>query len=365
MLVAAAGGLLAPWLAGCGGGEPDSSPAASPLSARESRPTRRWAAGLSTIPPQPTEGSLVASLQQLIRRADIGAQHENPPWPELLAGVPAEAIIRRDKMPVAEALRRHGLKLYVMLDPADGMSRSEEAEALRRAGRSLSDPAIQRLFGDYAATLARMVQPDYLGLAAETNLVRACAPDSLYRALVTTADQASRRVRAAGYAGPLMATVQVETAWGLLAGDGRFVGIEQDRRDFGFTDLLGLSSYPQFAFAEPEAIPGDYYQRLLPSAHTPVFVGESGWTSRTTAVGVSTPTLQRRFIERHAALLDAVRAEAWVQSFYADLDLDQWRLDEGGNLRDFASMGLVESDFSPKPALAAWDEQFSRIRRID
>jgi len=42
--------------------------------------------------------------------------------------------------------------------------------------RSLTDPAVQQVYRDYMLAVARRLNPDYIGLAAETNLIRAVAP---------------------------------------------------------------------------------------------------------------------------------------------------------------------------------------------
>ena len=60
-----------------------------------------------------------------------------------------------------------------------GWAAKSEAPALVAAHRSITEPAVQRLYRDYVRALVQMLRPDYLGLAAETNLVRAIAPRPL------------------------------------------------------------------------------------------------------------------------------------------------------------------------------------------
>jgi hypothetical protein len=208
-----------------------------------------------------------------------------------------------------------------------------------------------------------ILRPDYLGIASETNLVRAAAPGTLYDALVRVANDAAADVRAVDPDVRLFASVQVETAWGVLGGGGAYAGIDRDRIDFPFLDALGLSSYPYLGgFAEPEDLPLDYYDRLDEGSPIPMLVIEGGWTSRSLGGGsiVSTPEKQRRYIGRHAAILDRAKAVGWFQITFTDLDSTYFP--PGTILPLFAYNGLVDQDLNPKPALSAWDAIFARRR---
>lgn len=321
---------------------------------------RSWRIGMSTMPPRPDVGAFLTGIDQWSQRAEIGAIHEQLPWKELLAGVSPDAILERDKLQLVNYLRAKQLQVYLMVDPNDGLSRGEDALDLRSAGRSLAEPAIQQLYLDYVHAVAARLRPDYLGLAAETNLVRAAAPAALYDAVVLVANRAHAELRSAGFGGWVLTTAQVETAWGVLGSRAAFVGIAADRRDFAFSQVLGLSSYPQFGFDVPEAIPADYYSRLTTGSSLPAMVLEGGWTSQSTGPFVSSPAIQARYIARHADLLDSVHARALVQLFYADLDLAAYPGADVVGLQPFAHLGLTDSSFMPKPALAAWDGLFAR-----
>ena len=63
-----------------------------------------------------------------------------------------------------------------------------------------------------------------------------------------------------------------------------------------------------------------------------------------------------------AALLDSVAATAVVQTLFADLDLSTLPADLATSLAPFADIGLTNSDYSAKPALAAWDASFARSK---
>jgi hypothetical protein len=241
------------------------------------------------------------------------------------------------------------------------LDRASDAAALLAARRSLRDPAVRSLYARYVAAFASLVRPEYLGLASETNLVRAVAPASLYSALAAAGSQAAAAARAAFPAARLFATVQVETAWGRLPRAGGFAGVARDRADFPFAELLGLSSYPYLGgFGEPEELPLDYYSRLAAESPLPLMVIEGGWTSADVAGVSSTPDKQRRYIERQARLLDQAGALGVFQLTFTDLDLPTLGLPPSSILPAFAFLGLVDVSLDPKPALAAWDATFRR-----
>jgi hypothetical protein len=352
-------------LAACANG--GSSPAPPPPSPVAT--TRSWAMGFGTTPPRPTVAAVIKGIDQWSRRAEYAAIHEEVPWRDLLTGMTPDAILDRDKVQLVAYLRGKGLKLYFMADLTDGLAREQEAPQLRSLGRSLTEPEVQQAYRAYVLAVSRKLQPEVIGLAAETNLVRAAAPPSLYAAVVRTANGAAADLRAAGSSATLLASVQVETAWGVLGGGGSsgggtgYVGIERDLVDFPFAELLGLSSYPYFAFEQPEDVPLDYYRRLLAGRTQPVMVVEGGWSSASVGSVRSSPLVQARYVARHAQLLDAVAARGVIQLVYADIDTSSFPPPLPANLPLFTHIGLVGSDFDAKPALAEWDKLSARPLR--
>lgn len=348
MLAATATVAAAPMLA-CGSGG-DAAAAGA---------TRSWQMGFSPNPPRPTVQSVLQGIDLWSRRAELAIIHEELPWTDLLAGKSPDAILDDDKVALVQYLRSKGLQLVFKGDLNDGLARESEAPKLRAAGRSITEPAVQQLYRDYMLAVARKLQPAFLGLVAESNLIRVAAP-ALYPAIVKTANDTAAALRAAGITTPLMASAQVETAWGRLGGAGPFVGIATDLADFPFTQVLGLSSYPYLGWTQPEDLPLDYYSRLVAGRNLAVMVTEGGWASASGAGIVSSPSLQARYMTRHAALLDEVKAKALLQLQFADVDLSSVPPPVPANLPLFASIGLADSDFVPKPALAAWDALFAR-----
>jgi hypothetical protein len=325
-----------------------------------SNPTRTWKMGFSPNPPRIDTQAVIQGIDLWSQRAELAIIHEELPWTDLLNGMSPDAILDRDKMQLVAYLRGKNLQLAFMADLTDGLSRAEEAPLLRQAGASITDPAVRQLYRDYVLAVQRKLAPEYLGLAAETNLIRAIAPAAVYSAVVRAANDAAADLAGAGASAKLFISAQVETAWGKLGASGAYSGIEADVADFPFMQWLGLSSYPYFAFARPEDLPSDYYSRLLNGRSIPAMVTEGGWTSTSLGTIDSSADIQARYITRHAQLLDSINARAVLQLQFADLDIASLPAPVPANLPLFAAIGLSDSNFMAKPALARWDALFAR-----
>jgi hypothetical protein len=323
--------------------------------------------GFSVIPPKPDIRIAVRSMEIWTQRADAAIMHLDVPWALLLAGTSPEEALHRDGVDLEHYYRSKHLVLVVTIDVTNGLGRESEAPALVAAHRSITEPSVQRLYRNYVRALVAMLQPDYLGLAAETNLVRAIAPRPVYDAVVRMTNDAAADIRRqpSSSALPLYVSVQVETAWGKLGKQAAFVGIDQDMRDFPFMKVIGLSSYPYLGgFKDPDQIPLDYYTRVRGSRLLPVMVVEGGWPSASVGgVFSSSPEMQSRYIARQSELLDAAKAIGVFQLSFTDLDLGSFPKPQPAILPLFASLGLVNSDLRPKPTLTIWDKVYARPLR--
>lgn len=324
-------------------------------------PTRTYRMGFSGIPPRLDLPTAIASIDMWSLRADAAIISMELPWDSLLAGKSAEEMVALEQEGLANYFRSKGHELWIYLDPGNGLNRAGESEGLVRNGRSIIEPEIQAMFRRYAVVIDSMLEPEHLGLALETNLIRVASPDSLYQAIKQVANASAVDVRLSDPDVKLSVSVQVDVAWGNLSG-GVYQGVDQDFFDFPFVEELGLSSYAYLAaYAEPEDIPLDYYSRLVEGRTIPVMVTEGGWTSTSFDAIVSSEDEQRRYINRHAKLLDKAGAIAVFQLTFTDIDLSAFP--PNPILYLFATLGLVDVDLNPKPALAAWDAIFARSYR--
>jgi hypothetical protein len=307
--------------------------------------------GFSAFPPRPVQADYLRAVDMWIQRADAAILHESPPWAALLSGTSAEAAVRALNLPLVQGYKGRGLDVVFTIDLTNGLDRRSEDPTLVAMGRSLTEPAVQQAYRAYALAVANVLQPSHLGLAAETNLIRAVAPRAVYDAVVASANAAADDLRAAGFTAPLYVSVQVEVAWGRPSG--AFVGIDADRQDFPFATALGLSTYPFLGgFAEPEQVPSDYYARVN-AARLPLLVVEGGWTSAG-AFG-STPERQARWIRRQFELATQPR-RGTSSSCCSPISTRRPTASSAAlSLSPFATIGLVSTELAPKPALAEWD----------
>ena len=327
--------------------------------------SRTYRMGFSPIPPTSDFATAIASLELWTRRADGAILHVSPPWDSLLAGVPADTLVRQGQLPLARYFRAKGLDLVVMLDLTDGLDRAQEAPELRAKGRSLTEAAVQQAVRAYAVAMDTLLDPSRLGFAAETNLIRAAASPAVYAAVVQTANAAAADVRAVDPSVREYVSVQVEVAWGRLGGGPlAYAGIAQDLADFPFVQDVGLSSYPYLGgFDQPEDVPLDYYDAIARESSRPVLLVEGGWTSASLGALVSSPEEQARWITHAGALLDRARAVGWYQLTFTDLALSAFPPQPpGSSLPLFTHLGLVDTTLAPKPALTPWDAAFKRHR---
>lgn len=324
--------------------------------------TRSFRMGFSALPPRLTIPEVLRTIDSVARHADAALMVPDVPWAALLADSSAAFLVRRDQLPVAQLWRSHGFPIVTTLDVTNGLDRRTESRVLDSLGRSISEPAVQRAYREYVSAFDSIVHPDWLALAMETNLIRAAAPDSVYRAVVTMTNTAAAQLRANGSATKLMVSIQVETAWGRLAGGSTgFVGIGQDRSDFPFVQAIGLSSYPYLGgWATPEDLPLDYYARLVRERPIPMMVVEGGWTSGAVSGISSSPAIQARYIRRQMAIADSAKLLGVFQITFTDLDLASFPTPPGSILPLFAQLGVVDAQYRPKPALAAWDSVLAK-----
>jgi len=320
------------------------------------RAPRPFLMGFSAFPPRLDSTIVVAAINNWIPHADAAIMHVSPPWTALLNGVSAAAAVDDVEVPLANYYRAKGLALVFTVDATDGLNRAAEAPELVTLGRSVTDTAVQRVYRQWVTAVATHLHPDYLGLVAETNLIRAAAPDSVYQAVRVMANAAADDVQVAAVPTTLYVSVQVEIAWGRLAGPTGYQGIAQDLTDFPFVQAIGLSSYPYLAgFAVPESLPLDYYARIGQDAARPVLVVEGGWPSISVGAVTSSRALQRRYIVRQAQLLDSARARGVFQLTFYDLDTTGGNFPPSSILGWFTHLGLADSAMYPKTALTAWD----------
>ncbi|HVM88699.1 MAG TPA: hypothetical protein VMT76_10970 [Puia sp.] len=325
---------------------------------------RTYYMGFANSAPRPDLNLAIESLDLWTQRSDAAIISNEVPWDSLLSGESVEAYVLFNYKGLTDYYRSKNLKIWVYVDPENGLNRASDADALVAIGKSIAQPAMQQLYRRFVIVMDSIIQPDHLGLALETNLIRGIAPDSVYQGVKQAANAAANDIRTTDTKVKLSVSVQVDYAWGKLTG-GSYLGVGQDFSDFPFIVELGLSSYPYFDFNLPGDIPLNYYSRLVDAKTLPVFVSEGGWTSQTIngitgSIISSSSQIQADYINRQSQLLDQVNAIAVFQLSFTDIDLTGLPPSVPSSIKYFVYLGLVDVNFQPKPSLTAWDNIFKR-----
>ena len=185
--------VVASALAGCGGGSSDTP---GPSAAA----TRTYRMGFSAIPSRLDTTVLLNGIDMWSQRAELAIIHDELPWGALLAGTAPDTIIDQQYTQLVALYRMKGLRLVYVFDLDDGLSLGEDAPQLRALGRSIAEPAVQAAYRSWVLAVDRKLKPDYVGLGAETNLIRLLAPAPLYGGAVAAANGAAADLRGVGTA---------------------------------------------------------------------------------------------------------------------------------------------------------------------
>ena len=320
-------------------------------------PTRTYRMGFMSSAPRPDFNEFIQSLNIWTAHSDATIISTEVPWDSLINGEDPITFVRDNYLNLVNICRSKNMKIWVYIDPENGLDRHSDAQSLVARGKSIAQTDIQKIYRRFVLVADSMLHPDHLGLALETNLIRLAAPDSIYQGVKQAVNAAAADVRAFDAHVPISVSVQAEVAWGRLGGSSSYIGVNTDFTDFPFLQEVGISSYPYLSFHSPAEIPLNYYSQLVSGHNLPVFVTEGGWTSvDLSALSVqSSPAQQQAYIRRQGQLLAQAKAIAVFQLTFTDLALSGWPANDSAGLYPFAFLGMVDSNFIAKPAFATWD----------
>lgn len=324
---------------------------------------RSFRMGFANSAPRYNDINLVIHiLNTWTQRADAAIISDQVPWDSLYSGRTPQEYIQNNYVGLVDFYRGKGLKLWVFIDPANGLDRSADATDLAALGKSIADADVQKVYQKFVVAMDSMLNPDHLGLALETNLIRDLSSSSIYNGVKQGVNQTAAIIKSRNSNVKLSVSVQADDAWGKLLNDG-YKGIGQDFTDFPFVEEIGFSSYPYFIFSKPSDIPTDYYSKLVEGKNIPVFISEGGWcstpitlSSNTTTAG--TPQLQKDYVSYQSKLLSGVNAIAYFQLTFTDIDIAALPSSVPASIANFAYLGMIDINLQSKPALTAWDSLY-------
>jgi hypothetical protein len=320
-------------------------------------PVRTYRMGFENF--APNANTYLQSLALWTQRADAAIIGMQVPWDTLYSGTTPEKYITNNYVALVNYYRSKNLKLWVYIDPANGLDRSADASDLAALGKSISQPDVQALYGKFVFVMDSLLKPEHLGLALETNAIRGTSSGAIYQGIKAATNSTAALVRAYDKNVKLSVSIQADYAWGLL-NSGPFLGIEQDFTDFPFIQELGISSYPYFVYNTPQDIPSNYYSKLIQGHSVPVFISEGGWSTVTVSTYTENTQKQADYITKQGQLLDGVNAIGYFQLTFTDLSTAELQSTINSDINLFTHLGLVDTNLVAKPALKTWDQVFSR-----
>ena len=330
-------------------------------------PEGQTAYGFFPSPPRITMQSVLDHYQDVARHADVVLLQQNIPWeafPLDGATEPQPLIDVRNQVILA---RQNGLEPVFVVDPLNGLNRSEFMGLPAGWEASFAEPRVREAYRAFTLWILEAFEPRYLGLASEINTYADAHPRdfehflSLYNETYAAIKQSRPSTR-------VFVTFQWEDLNNLIpaVSEGRTayqVNWDQVEAFEPQLDLWVISSYPFIAFRSAAEIPPDYYSPLLARTSKPLAVAEGGYTSAPVGPAAGSPEDQVGYLQAIHTQIGS-RLAFWIYLLLTDLDLDSYaRLmrDNGVLDRDvdtlgmFAFVGLQTNEGAAKPALEAWD----------
>ncbi len=356
----------------CGSEEPTEAliptdDAAQPVTTFSSRfDIGGTAYGFFPSPPDVTLESVLNHFEALGEHADFILIQPNVPWEDFVGGIDGKSQNREDIRNQVILAEMNGLEWAFVIDPLNGLNRREFLGLPQGWEPTFSNPDIRAAFRNFTLWCLREFDPHYLGLASEINTYMDAYPEdvehylSLYQEVYVEIKQEDPDTQ-----------VFVTFQWDDLNNMFEQVSEGRQRLDTNWEqvelfepdlDVWAMSSYPYFVF-NGEEIPDDYYAPLADRTNKPLAISEGGFSSKSFGPIVSSPQAQVAYLETIDQQIGD-RLVFWVYLILSDLNMDSvenaMRM-EGMSEQDidtlsmFATIGLRESDGTPKPALEVWD----------
>lgn len=327
----------------------------------------RTAFGFFPSPPEATLESVLNHYTMLGEHADFVLLQHSIPWEEFARGVDGQSQDRTDIDNSVILARQNGLDTVFVVDPLNGLNRREFFGLPEDWPAEFANPDVRAAFTNFTLWIVREYQPSYLGLASEINTYADAHPDD-FPHFLSLYQEVYDRVKAEAPDTQVFVTFQWEDLNNLMptAAEGRAAydtNWDQIEAFEPQLDLWVISSYPFVAFQSGADIPADYYASLLDRTDKPLAVAEGGYTSKPIGPFPGEPQDQVDYLNAIDTQLGE-RLSFWVYLLLSDFSLDSYAemmRAQGQSDVDietlgmFASVGLLESDGTPKPAMDIWD----------
>lgn len=344
-------------LAGCRAQTP-TLPTATPTPRETAGAPRAFRLGFSSLPPSLSDAGYRAAFDLAGQQGDILLIQRAPSWAEFMDGAVPSARLRATTTSEREAARSRGLQLFMALDPFEASDRGRLAALPPgNSNRDLADPSLRSAFIAEATYIAVNYQPAFLALGLEVNSTFERNPQQ-YARFLETYREAYQAVKAAAPETQVFVTFQYEQLLGVIPWEPPHPPRWQLLGDFaGHADVLGITTYPSFAYPVARKVPPDYYRQAVDHTSLRLAFAAAGYASSEGRDGVNsaTPPEQRRFLER--LLMEADELASPLVIWFVGRDAEYLTTPPYDLL---SSIGLRTARDEPKEAWSVWEAAAKR-----
>ena len=199
-----------------------------------------------------------------------------------------------------------------------------------------------------AVDFAQKFKPKYFGLGIEVNMLYEKSPVD-FENFVEFYGEVYDAIKVVSPNTKVFTIFQLEKMKGLNGG--LFGGVNDSAKgqwtliDRFKSDLMAFTTYPGLIYRNPSEIPQNYYTEIKSFVSKPIIFTEIGWHSDASPAGwESSEVEQAEFIKRFFDLTNELKPEFLIWSFLYDQN----------TIQPFKSMGLFNSDGSPKLVWKEW-----------
>ncbi len=333
----------------------------------------KTAYGFFPSPPEVSLDSVFQLFKDIHQHGDFVLIQQNTAWEDFISGTDSESQTRTDLINQVKLARQNDLETIFVIDALNGLNRRDFIGLPAGWEASFANPNVRSAYKNYALWVVQNFHPRYLGLASEINTYMDAHPDDAQN-FIRLYNEIYALVKAEAPETQIFVSFQ----WDDL--NNMFPQPEEGSRQKFDTnweqveafepnlDLWVISTYPHFIFNNGTQIPADYYTPLLARTDKPVAIAESGFSSQAIGAIQVTPEDQVAYLKTMHDQLGS-RLVFWVNLLLTDFNLDSYSdymlahgqsADGVASLGNFAHVGLLNFDRSPKPALEVWDEMRKR-----
>ncbi len=319
---------------------------------------RSFLLGFSSIPGELTEDAYLGTYDLAANNGEALLIQRPPAWADFLPGQSVSSTLREQTLAEQRAAELRGLRLVYVLDVFDPSARERLQELPdTHLGLTLQDEELRQALRADALFVARNVQPAYLVIGHEVNVTFEHDPDA-YQHFVETYAEIYDALQDAAPETRVLTSFQYEELLGVIPWLPPHAPRWELLEDFdGRLDVLGITTYPSFAFAVARKVEPFYYRQIRDHTALPIAFVSAGYASGTGREGInaSTPAEQRRYLQRLFEDADRLGSPLLIWLLAQDLSYAT------GPPEDLvATLGLMDVDRGLKEAWPAWEEAAAR-----